>query len=300
MALYNLLRPYNIVSLAGLSKNAGKTTVLRALLEARRNDREAGAAALAAIGVTATKPHVYVQAGTLVVTVTGCLGDCDFTKQILHTTGMRTPLGQVVVTKALSDGHAALAGPVTNSQLAELTEYLIGNGAKQVIIDGAGERKTFASFSDGAVVLCAGAAYDRDMYTVAAETGFLCGLFGTAQASPQIMGLFTETGASGAFTPIKLQGRDYFMCYGVLTGSMLEEMADCSIVVQDCGKIFAGRREVERFFRNGGELLTVKASILAAVVINPAAGNYNFAPDAFKAAVRAAVSAPVFNVLEND
>ena len=44
---------------------------------------------------------VYVPAGTIVATTQGALGMCDTTREILHTTGIQTPAGEVIVFRAL-------------------------------------------------------------------------------------------------------------------------------------------------------------------------------------------------------
>lgn len=88
--------------------------------------------------VTGTKkPGIYVHKGTLIATTAGLLKWCDITKEILATTNMSTPMGDVVVLRALSDGNIQLAGPSMNDQLIEISKIFNRFGAGRVLIDGA-------------------------------------------------------------------------------------------------------------------------------------------------------------------
>ena len=95
-----LIRPYRSVSIIGMCKNAGKTTVLNQLI--RELNGNGQTLALTSIGrdgedkdlVTGTqKPGIYVARGTLIATASDLiLRHCDVTREILATTGISTRL----------------------------------------------------------------------------------------------------------------------------------------------------------------------------------------------------------------
>ena len=129
--LFDLIAPYTTVCLAGMCKNAGKTTALNALI---RGARERGVSlALTSIGrdgeredlITGTyKPPIYVTGGTLFATARELLQRCDATYEVLSLTGVYTPLGEVAILRALSDGFVELAGPSMTEQIVALTEEM--------------------------------------------------------------------------------------------------------------------------------------------------------------------------------
>ena len=61
----------------------------------------------------------------------------DVTTEILATTGIPTPLGEVVILRARSAGNVQLAGPSITSQLREVSRMFFELGADKSIIDGA-------------------------------------------------------------------------------------------------------------------------------------------------------------------
>ena len=167
--LYGLVKDYTSLSLAGMCKNAGKTTVLNRILQDM--GKKDVSLALTSIGrdgestdvVTGTgKPRIYVREGTLFATAAGLLHNCDTTGEILRTTGIHTPLGEVVLLRARSDGFIDLAGPSMNQQLIELSAIFKAYGPEKILIDGAISRKSLGSRRvTEAVLLCAVASLLR-------------------------------------------------------------------------------------------------------------------------------------------
>jgi hypothetical protein len=141
--------------------------------------------------VTSThKPRIYVEAGSLVGTAAGLLGRCDFTKEYLGFTGYYTPLGEVVVVRALSDGYAMLAGPSKTVEMQGLVKQLYGYGAKRVLIDGAAARKSSASLEAAdACILATGASFSHDIQQITQETAFFCELLGLKRVEADISAL---------------------------------------------------------------------------------------------------------------
>lgn len=176
-SLAELIEGYSCVAIIGMEKNAGKTTVLNHLLSSRPPVVQA----ITSIGydgedtdqVTGTdKPSIYVGCGTMVATASSLLGQCDFTRELLRFTGFHTPMGEVIITRARSDGFAQIAGPSTTVQMSALIGMLHELGATQVLVDGAAARKSTAAIaSSEACILATGAAFSPNPDDIVEQTG---------------------------------------------------------------------------------------------------------------------------------
>lgn len=121
------LSTVNSLSIIGMGKNTGKTTFLNRIIEECSEpgcERKLALTSICRDGeetdvVTHTpKPRIYVHKGTLIATSSGLLRSCDVTRDLLMLTDIRTPLGQVVIFRALSDGYVEIAGPSRTSDVA--------------------------------------------------------------------------------------------------------------------------------------------------------------------------------------
>ena len=116
------------MSIVGMCKNAGKTTVLNWILQNTGRERVLGLTSIGRDGestdvVTGTeKPSIFVPEGTLIATAKDMLRLGDVTKEIMATTGIPTPLGEVVVMRARSDGYVQIAGPSITTQLKAVSD----------------------------------------------------------------------------------------------------------------------------------------------------------------------------------
>lgn len=121
--LIQQLQSVRSMSIVGMCKNAGKTTMLNWLLAHSGRGRVLGLTSIGRDGestdvVTGTeKPSIFVPAGTLIATAKDMLWLGDVTKEILVSTGIPTPLGEVIIMRARSDGYVQLAGPSITTQL---------------------------------------------------------------------------------------------------------------------------------------------------------------------------------------
>lgn len=165
------------IAIIGMEKNVGKTTTLNYFIEEARHRHSLGLTSIGVDGeakdqVTGTeKPTIYVYRDTLLATASRSFHASDITKEILETTGIYTPLGEIVIFKALSDGYVELVGPSINKQLVAVIERLQHFGSKTVIIDGALSRSSTAapSVAEG-VILATGAALSSDIDKVVDST----------------------------------------------------------------------------------------------------------------------------------
>lgn len=314
--LFDLVAPYTTLCLAGMCKNAGKTTALNALIQG------AGARgvslALTSIGrdgeredlITGTnKPPIYLTGGTLFATARGLLPKCDVTGEILDLTGIYTPLGEVAILRALSDGFVELAGPSMTEQIVSLTAKLKGFGAEKVLIDGALFRRSLcAPEAAEGVILSTGASYGPDMERTAADTAFVAQLLTLPVSGPwpDMAGrrfargeaLFDELAealagpgdilyATGAFTD-------------AMAATLLRRKAlPKQIAVEDGTRLLLSRENYEKLRARGVAFLVRRQNALVAVTVNPfSACGAPYDPAAFQRLVARKVDVPVVNIWE--
>lgn len=165
------------VAIVGLEKNTGKTTVLNHLIGLIGSQRPLLLTSIGYDGesvdqVTGTdKPRIRVPAGTLVATARGLLARCRVEKEILETTGLATPLGEVILFRALDDGFVELAGPSVIADMKSLIDGVRARHDALILIDGALSRLSSAGHGlVEAVILCTGASVDADFDRVMAQT----------------------------------------------------------------------------------------------------------------------------------
>lgn len=333
-SLYRLVRQHPSLSIIGMCKNAGKTTALNHIIAGYRDQKKI--LALTSIGrdgeatdlVTGTrKPGIYIHAGTLVATARKLLALSDVTREILETTGMSTPMGEVVLARALSDGNIQLAGPSMVDQLVRLSERFAAHGAQRVLIDGAISRKTLCTrrLAEG-TVLCTGASCGRDMDEVVDETAHVAGLLmlpvvrqDTAEkitergCDPGGSLLITDEGAlpvgkSRTLTDALRQTKNVRAVYvdGALSDGLVQPLLQTgglgdtlTLVVGDASKILLSRRSAELLGARGWRLGVMERINLVAVTVNPfSAYGYDFDKEEFRQRVAQAVPVPVVNVEE--
>ncbi len=177
--LTDLLSSTSRLALVGLAKNTGKTVTLGAILAEH-------AAAGLPIGVTSIgrdgeahdvldaridKPRVELVRGSLVASTRALLRASGVAHEVLLATGVRTPLGEVVVARLTEQGTVEVAGPGAADDVRDVGEAMAALGAEQVLIDGAVDRRAASSpaVADG-LVMATGAVLGEDIEQVVAST----------------------------------------------------------------------------------------------------------------------------------
>lgn len=317
------------VTVIGLCKNAGKTTVMRRLME-ELEDECLGLTSVGRDGeatdlVTGTeKPDLYIKKGDLFATGRGMMRLCDGTLEVAALTGVMTPVGEVVIFRALSDGYVQLAGPSAAGQLPPLCEQFAALGADRVIIDGAAGRKSLAGTgAEGTALLCTGASLDRDMGQVVAETAHICRLFAARRpeeaelraaldACRERFALFrpdgeplelpVDEGGSPRWGKLPRE-RCVLWVGGGVTDPLLKTLArrgaPLTLAAADATHVLAGRAAMELFLRVGSRLVVRRELTIAAVGANPwSAYGWHFDPGRFSEELRRVIDLPVVNVKE--
>jgi hypothetical protein len=177
--LAGLLEDTRRLALVGLAKNTGKTETLTAILAEH-------AAAGTPVGVTSIgrdgeahdvidgrieKPRVRLTAGSLVATTGELLRSSGLEHERLAQTGVRTPLGEVVLARLSETGIVEVAGPSAAADIRAVSDAMAALGAEQVLIDGAIDRRAASSpaVSDG-LLMATGAVLGEEIEQVVATT----------------------------------------------------------------------------------------------------------------------------------
>lgn len=332
-SLYELVAPYESVSLIGMCKNAGKTTTLNQLIaELKQNGVSFGATSVGRDGestdlVTNTvKPGIFVYKGTIVATAADLLKYCDTTKEILYSTGIYTPMGEIIVFRALTDGFVQIAGPSMTTQLADVSDIIRPYGVEKILIDGALGRKSLCSKKvSQSTILCTGASYHKDMRTVIRDTAYTCELLRLPQASFEVP---TELWNQNDIKYIPVYDKEdiklpkerltvekiwrkgaenppeYIVVQGGLTDAMVKtlilsnaDLRNKKMVLLDGSKILLSGDMYEKLRIKGLRFEVADALELLAVTINPfSAYGFHFDKDVFMEQMSAAIHVPVFNV----
>jgi hypothetical protein len=167
------------LALVGLAKNTGKTVTLAALVqELETEGRLIGVTSVGrdgeerdVIDVRIEKPRVRLCAGSLVATTDGLLSVSGIAHTVLENTGLRTPLGGVLIARLRDRGTIEVAGPSAAEDVRSVSDAMLGHGAEQVLIDGAIDRRAASSpaVTDG-LVLSTGAVLGAGLEEVVSRT----------------------------------------------------------------------------------------------------------------------------------
>jgi hypothetical protein len=338
-ALYDIIAGSGSRSLAviGLVKNAGKTTVVNALmancthrfgltslgLDGERVDHLTGLA----------KPRIAPPAGTLVATTQGSLDRSRYAMEVLEELPFLTPLGRVIIGRAGHEGQVEVSGPTTLAELRVTIERLQAHGAEQVLVDGAINRIGSASprVSDGVVVATGGMldeTLDGVLETTAAtiEMLLLPAVSGETRAmlAPHLeqgaralsfdghgdvtrleLGSVVGEGVAVARTVERL-GTDTLFVGGALTQEFVDDFTrvlpprrKLRVVVRDATVLVLPAASVRRFRSRGVTLEVLTSLRVLAVTANPFRVPQPYRSKVFFDAVAGAVGdrVPVFDVV---
>ena len=169
------------LAVVGVAKNCGKTTTLNLLVaDATRDGRTVG---LASIGVDGErqdallgtpKPPVWVPEGTWIASAASALSTATCDLEYHQELGFETPLGRVVIARALTEGEVVLAGLRHRADMHFVAEALESHGVDLVMLDGAYGRIVAASPAlTDAVVVSTGAVVGKEVEHIVRATASL-------------------------------------------------------------------------------------------------------------------------------
>jgi hypothetical protein len=336
------------LALVGLAKNTGKTEALAALLrELEADGRRVGVTSVGrdgeerdVIDSRIEKPRVRLPAGSLVATTDGLLRASGLAHELLEDTGVRTPLGRVVLARLEGAGAIEIAGPSAAADVRAVSDAMLAHGAEQVLIDGAIDRRAASSpdVADG-LIISTGAVLDHDIDEVvlqtrdAVELVRLASVDDDAEAGPRLREL-AQAGQSMLvgedLEPSELPPRflltadseqvaqllddnptaRWLIVAGALPERFLRGLLhpvhkrrrELTIVVADPTKVFLWKRGPEWYERQAVLLRTLERVALEAITVNPVAPqSHRFDSAELRALLAEAIpDVPIFDVLHAD
>jgi len=336
------------LALVGLAKNTGKTEALAALLrELAAQGRRVGVTSVGrdgeerdVIDSRIEKPRVLLPAGSLVATTDGLLRASGLPHELLEDTGVRTPLGRVVLARLEAAGAIEVAGPSAAADVRAVSDAMLAHGAEQALIDGAIDRRAASSpdVADG-LVIATGAVLDNDIDEVvlqtrdAVELVRLASVDEDAEAGPRLREL-AQGGESmlvgedlepAALPPRFLLTADseqvaqlldenpsarWLIVAGALPERFLRGLLhpvrkrrrELVVIVADPTKVFLWKRGPEWYRRQGVALRTLNRIALEAITVNPVAPqSHRFDSAQLRSLLAQAIpDVPIFDVLHPD
>lgn len=309
---------YKTISIIGLAKNAGKTVALNYLIqEADILNVKIGITSTGRDGesldlVTQTqKPSVFVKEGMYVATAKKALMLSDAKCEILETTGISTPMGEVIIVRIRHKGNIQIAGPVQVSEMKYVSSRLLHYGAQIVFIDGAIDRKAASSPAiTDACVIATGAVLSRDMKRVLENTAHTVECLTLSQTDETtrkiilktnktciiqntgnviVPNIKTSINSGKKISELMDEKATHLFIRGAVTTSLLKEIGEnkflrgIKIIIEDGTKIFTDINVWNDLRRKGFKVETLNRVNVIAVTLNPISpAGYFFDSEMFK------------------
>jgi hypothetical protein len=313
--LAQLIAPARRLALVGLAKNTGKTETLAAILaEHARTGLCVGVTSIGrdgeerdVIDPRIAKPRVRLQRGSLVASTGALLRASGLEHERLLQTQIRTPLGEVVVARLEQDGAVEVAGPSAAADVRAVSEAMSGLGARQVLIDGAIDRRAASApaVAEGLVMATGAVLGERveDVVAATAEAVELARLPLFADGSEPPVAVGRRIALGGAPEEIAGLLRAYpeaqaFELEGALSEGFLQALLaarreragrQLQLVVRDSTRVFLSQRGPGWYERQGISLRVREPIELHAITVNPVAPqSHSFDSARLRAAVAGA------------
>ncbi len=297
-------KSYDTISIVGLAKNAGKTVTLNYLIEEATNSN-------IIIGITSTgrdgesvdlvtqtqKPSIFITEGMYVATAKKTLMLSNAKVEILETTGISTPMGEVIIARVRQAGNIQIAGPVNVTDMKYVAKRLKYFGSQVVFIDGAIDRMAVSSpVITDACIVATGAVLSRDMRKVLEKTAYAVECLTLKKTDDDVseilLGLnntcIIHRDGNVVFPDIKTSitgGKKiselvddtvtHVFIKGAVTSSLLKDIGEnkylrgIKIIIEDGTKIFADINVWNELRKKGLKVETLNAINVIGVTLNP-------------------------------
>jgi hypothetical protein len=323
-------RGISTLAVMGMTKNTGKTVTLNHLLaQAAGTHVTVGVSSIGRDGEDRDqvfffpKPPVIVWPGTLVATARETLPRSKVRWKLIDATGIASPMGEILVVKALDHGDMEIAGASRNTDQLKIISRLQQCGAALVMLDGALGRSHHASpaIADG-VILATGAALGGGMADVIRKTRDRLAILGIAQADAVMrarcesvfsqggVGLWNNQGElllqakiatlNAGATLLKHIDQDVatIALSGAVGRSLWQALVTLAprhpglaVVVADGTKLFVDNTELVALHKLGARLLAFRGIHITGITLNPFSPmGASFPPEEFLAVARQAFS----------
>jgi len=324
---------YEITSIIGLSKNAGKTTLLNYLI--KQNEQQKLRLGIASIGVDGErvdlltgqpKPLIRVPKGTLVVTTEKGLQEGTAAWRILDHI-CKTSIDNIYIAEVLEEGTVKLIGTHTIDIITNILQYFKLYGADRVIVDGAYDRFSSANPEiTNQVYLVIGASLHQDQkqfWNIVNER--LSRFFYPVTTDEEVIELTMEWEAQESLLikrdngwskypanhlivakELDLNNVERLIIPGALLeksfSQILQQKQSFDIVIKNGLKSFVTANMVNKWVNKGGTLRVLERINLKGIAYNPYSSlGYSFSDQQMKKGIEEILAnnnlnIPVFNV----
>ncbi len=290
------------ISINGLSKNAGKTTLLNQLIgEYYEAERKIGVVSIGVDGEKhdvwsgLPKPAIYVEPGVLVATSRLAIEEAEARFEILEKIKVSSIGHDVYLVRTVKGGRVKVTGTPSLHDIKSVLKGFRYYGADISLVDGAYDRIASSNPEVTAgTMLAVGAAYHRSLSVIIDylqqwifryslpvfphEKSYLLPEYVANSSAVWV----NEPNGEQLALPAPLQSgwsrglrgeKPSLFLPGSCTGSVLKEAAALdhppTIIIQDGTRLFAKGEEIASFYRQGGELRVLRSNSLLGIAINP-------------------------------
>ncbi len=304
------------LSIVGLEKNTGKTECLNYIIDRLPFDkREVCITSIGIDGekidqVTSThKPEIYLKKGCYFSTSEKHYKNRELLSELLYISDENTPLGRLVIAKALSPGKVILSGPSSSPSLYRIMQKTRSMGAKLNIIDGALSRLSSASpVISEAMILSTGAAFSANINTLIQKTSYIVKLISLPEYQCSLDENYIKISSllQAAQVLELLEDKRVILLNGALTDNFIKKILTTKNVegleirVKDFTKIFISPENYYAYIKRGGLIKVEKKSKLLAVCVNPVAPNgYILNSELLCEGLATEIGLPVYDIKKN-
>ncbi len=330
------LDKYKVISIIGLAKNVSKTTTLNHIIKHTHNKIVLGLTSIGRDGekydviTDLPKPRIFIEKGTYVATARESLKNSEINLEILKHTSISTPMGDILVGKAISSGLIELAGPSTIHQLTKICDELKELGCELILIDGAFDRRTFATpLISEATILSTGASVSDNIKKVVELTLNTVELLTLEREndddilkitkkivqnknvgiinqnkSYKTLDVMTALDAGQYLANILDEQSKYIVIKGAVTDKFLIDIMEftnfhknLTLLVEDGTKLFLSSKIFNKFRKKGGSIKVVHLINIIAITINPTSPDgYNFNKNNFLSLLKQNIELPIYDL----
>ncbi|MFX1321931.1 MAG: hypothetical protein ACFFAQ_09830 [Promethearchaeota archaeon] len=330
----------SIISIIGLAKNVSKTTTLNYLIKKLKSKYRLGLTSIGRDGekydviTQLPKPRIFIEKGIYVATAKESFKNSNISMELVKNTKINTPLGEVLILKALESGLIELAGPSINKYLYKICLELKNLGCDLILIDGAFDRRSYATpVISNATILSTGASVSRNMkevidltkhtvklLTLESETNeeiseIAKNLIENSKVgiinldnTVEILDVLTSLDIAKEIVEKLDNNSKYVVINGPITDKLLEDLMKTTerykgltFLVEDSTKLFLRRNTMEKFLKKGGILKVLYPINIIAITINPTSPNgYEFNKKEFLKLLKENVELPIYDLGANN
>jgi len=316
-----------IVGIAGTAKNTGKTTTTSAILDELYNmEIPIGLTSIGYDGeeidniTRLPKPRLFVRKNTILATAQKCLMGGSAKYEVLETTDIKTPLGNINIVRIVEEGLAVVAGPNKGSQLKYVAKKMVEDlGCKIVLVDGALNRIAPMIETDG-IIVATGAARNVNIESLVRETKALYEILDLPEVPEEDIHNFSQSDKIVLYPKNPKEEKRELNYGSLIDESTVKEIigaiedtkvifipaliaenslkrlndslgklwADKTLVINEPIKLLTGGNpeslleEVNRIRLRGGSVTTLRKLPLLAITVNPFYPKYRFEKDTYE------------------